>query len=516
MKIKFFLGSSIIEFENDRTAFENFISQLNQIYIKDPDDPDYDSSKDIRFVLEKCENMNDLVTKNGSQEVINERLKNCDFAFFLIGGNIGKYTAEEFEVALEKKESTKKPLIEAYVRVTTDTGDPIEQSEITKSFLNKYFLKDSKGIYFKNYVNKEKIFLDLMIHLYNLNINGMKITISGNKLKDGKNEILSLDKIPGWKNNEALIKAKEDLDKARAERDLFDERFVNGEISEEERDTVRDEYDNKVSSLNHLRNNVFELFCHLNKSLSTDMVTDKAIRAYKCLESGNIKEALLILDYKTIQQDIENDYKELELVKMTQKVLNEKNYKRLNVMITEAKAYSLQAITIEDYKALEVRYNTAMKYISDFDLKDDTDFNLLFANVYYQKGIIYQEDKMYDISIKEIHKSIHHYEKSNVVVHAKEIALAYLNTSFCFHELNQFDNALKENEKAKICLENAKSNDDESAYLKCRIYQAANRIHTRKITTNPDTKNELDKKTHPKVETRHTIQSINYINNFKK
>lgn len=144
MDITIFLASSS-ELNNERERFSKYISQLNEDWIE----------RDICFKLKNWENSIDSISKDGLQAEYNKVAEMCDIFVMLFFTKVGKFTAEEFDVAFKKFEEKGKPRIYTYFKediiYTGDIGD-----EIISMIEFKRKLRDLKH-YYTTYRNFEDL-----------------------------------------------------------------------------------------------------------------------------------------------------------------------------------------------------------------------------------------------------------------------------------------------------------------------------------------------------------------------
>ena len=111
--IKIFLASSS-ELKPDREQFEIFINRKNKESIKD----------NIFFELVLWEDFLTALSKTRSQDEYNKAIQECEVFVALFCTKVGKYTNEEFLVALETFKNSDRPLIFTYFKNTPiNTGD---------------------------------------------------------------------------------------------------------------------------------------------------------------------------------------------------------------------------------------------------------------------------------------------------------------------------------------------------------------------------------------------------------
>ena len=116
---KIFLASSE-ELKTDRESFEIFISRENNELIK----------KGFYLKLIVWENFIDAMGKKGLQNEYNNAIKECDIFVSLFFTKVGKYTAEEFEVAFGHFQETNKPLIFTYFKDAPVSVEKLNKDDI--------------------------------------------------------------------------------------------------------------------------------------------------------------------------------------------------------------------------------------------------------------------------------------------------------------------------------------------------------------------------------------------------
>lgn len=110
-KIKIFIASSS-ELERDRIEFERFINRKNNELV--------DIGVFLSLVM--WEDFLDAMSKTRLQDEYNKAIKECDVFVMLFNTKVGKFTAEEFEIAFGQFKDTGKPLIFTYFNDTLETN----------------------------------------------------------------------------------------------------------------------------------------------------------------------------------------------------------------------------------------------------------------------------------------------------------------------------------------------------------------------------------------------------------
>ncbi|MBD2462531.1 leucine-rich repeat domain-containing protein [Oscillatoria sp. FACHB-1407] len=117
--IKIFLASSS-ELKEDRVQFEIFINRKNKEYIKDG----------IFLELVLWEDFLDAMSQTRLQDEYNKAIADCDIFVSLFYTKVGKYTKEEFLVALETFKGSDRPFIYTYFK-----DAPINTRNITPEIM---------------------------------------------------------------------------------------------------------------------------------------------------------------------------------------------------------------------------------------------------------------------------------------------------------------------------------------------------------------------------------------------
>ena len=95
-EVRIFISSSTVEFEQERKDLGNFIRVLDNFFER----------YGVRFQLTMCEDLSKAVQKTRMQEIYNEKIRQSQFHYILVGRDVGKYVREEFEVGLESFQKT--------------------------------------------------------------------------------------------------------------------------------------------------------------------------------------------------------------------------------------------------------------------------------------------------------------------------------------------------------------------------------------------------------------------------
>jgi len=139
--IKIFLASSE-ELKADRVEFETFTNRKNK-YLKD---------RNVFLELNIWEDFLDALSPTRLQDEYNKVIKGCDIFVLLFHTKVGRYTEEEFGIAVGQFRRTHKPFIYTYFK---ETGEETPQDSV-KAFQAKL---NQMGHFYTKYKNTEGLLL---------------------------------------------------------------------------------------------------------------------------------------------------------------------------------------------------------------------------------------------------------------------------------------------------------------------------------------------------------------------
>jgi hypothetical protein len=105
--VEIFLASSE-ELRADRDSFDHYCRQLNDLY----------SPRGVYLKIVRWENFLDAISERRLQDDYNARVQSADLFVSLFASKVGKYTEEEFDVALRAFRETGKPRIFTFFKDT--------------------------------------------------------------------------------------------------------------------------------------------------------------------------------------------------------------------------------------------------------------------------------------------------------------------------------------------------------------------------------------------------------------
>ncbi len=97
--ISTFIASSIVEFKEERDFLRSELSDINLRYLDSP----------LHFKFFFCEEEGGAINLNGTQSVINERIKSSELFVVLFGKKLGGITCEEVTLAVNERREKGSP-----------------------------------------------------------------------------------------------------------------------------------------------------------------------------------------------------------------------------------------------------------------------------------------------------------------------------------------------------------------------------------------------------------------------
>ena len=278
-KINIFLATTEESLENDKKELGNFIRDLNDKF----------ENYDVYFKLTNA---------SSNMQNLSEEIQKSELFIVIFSSKISNETIEEFNIAYQTFLKNKTPKITTYIK-----NDSHKDESIT-NFLNK--LNEELGHYYNSYDTIDTIKLNVVLSLKQLGIELRELQIKDDKLFLGKQEIMTLEKLPMILNNTALRELKKQKDR------IEEEYWIKREKKEESEEAF-----NQYSEINRKRqeieHNILELENHIVELQSTFMeayldgnLSKRQIFAKKYLDQGNIEEAIQNLDIKELKEEKSN------------------------------------------------------------------------------------------------------------------------------------------------------------------------------------------------------------------
>ena len=282
--IKIFLASSK-ELSNDRYAFGNFVRRLNKTYEK----------RGIRLDLFEWEDYDAAYNNRRKQDEYDDQIRDSDMFLALFRTWAGKFTIEEFDVAVEEFRRTgKKPKNYVYIR------DLFEgETETDELIAFKRRLSDEMGYFWIRYNNNDSLQLHFVMQLQLVESNRFdSLKVENGEVKFGDMTIAQMDNLRFAAGNEEYKRMSQRLaelpgliEKARLHVENYpNEKDFKNELQEllNERNKLQDDLDQQQQFL-------LDTAMRITRLLG-ERITDRMRRAMEAFEEGNVHEANIILD----------------------------------------------------------------------------------------------------------------------------------------------------------------------------------------------------------------------------
>ena len=174
-KIKIFIGSSIVEFKNERQELENFIHNLSNDFI---------NKYEIMIIPFTCEAADNAMARTRKQDEYNKQIAESEMCFFLFFTRAGEYTIEELNYAFNTFKSSEqgKPKVYVYFKIVRDNAGTDDSIENLKQILDKNY-----GHFFSTFESLDTVKLRILLNLKFQEMNFLSIEVNeGQLLLDGK------------------------------------------------------------------------------------------------------------------------------------------------------------------------------------------------------------------------------------------------------------------------------------------------------------------------------------------
>lgn len=287
------LSSSVDEFREERLELGDFIRFLNTHIYK---------QRKIHLDWYVCEDESGAVTHERRQEVFNAKIKQTRFFFLLVGRHIGKYTREEFDVALALFNASRD-------RLDLESRDipkifpcfkemPHEERTAEAQAFRTHLHSDvNGGQYSLKYNHLDTLKLRMLTEFGRDIVLGGKVTVEDETAQmDGQPvTAINIGKIPAYANHrnlKRLRRQKAKLDAEFAELSLL---YHAGDADAgEERLLVSQERNELSEKIHAIEGAVLDAF-NLVAEMARERQTERAEVATRLLEAGEYEQAQAIL-----------------------------------------------------------------------------------------------------------------------------------------------------------------------------------------------------------------------------
>ena len=434
--IKIFLASSK-ELSNDRYAFGNFVRRLNETYEK----------RGIRLKLFDWEDYDAAYNNCRKQDEYNVQIRNSDMFLALFRTWAGKFTIEEFNVAVEEFRRTgTKPKNYVYIRDLYE-GE-VETNELIAF---KHRLSDEMGYFWIRYNNNDSLHLHFVMQLQLVESNRIdSLKVENGKVKFEDMTIAQMDNLRFAASNEEYKRMNQRLaelpgliEKARMRVENYpnEEDFKDG-LQEllNERNQLQKDFDQQQQFLLDTAMRIARL--------QEEKITDRMHRAMEAFEEGKVHEANIILDEAEHDADRNlTDYRQSKEIteQKRQNVINSIDELLLKTSIIMADA----SIPIDErIKQTKGLYAKADQLASEVDYDKEKYSNLLFdyAKFLDDYGLYRNAETIY---LRQIILAEELYGKEH-----EKTAISYNNIGTVYDEIGDYSKALEYYQKTLTIFEN--------------------------------------------------------------
>lgn len=291
-KFQVFLASSE-ELNQERVAFGNFIRRLDDIYEK----------RGIRIKLAPWEDSDAAYNNRRKQDEYNEIVRSSDMFLAVFHIKAGKFTIEEFDVAIKEFERTGiKPKTYVYYK---ELKEGEQESEELKEFKRR--LSDDLQYYWMHYSNSDSLHLHFVMqlqlvengHLDNLVVENGDVTLEGSS-------IVHIDNLQFVASNNdyqimsrRLLELPAIIEKTR----LSIEQSPDNKYLQELLQNLLDEKNEIKKEIEQQQNILFDTAKRI-ATIQREDITECLKKAIEAFERGNVQEANHILDEAENDRDI--------------------------------------------------------------------------------------------------------------------------------------------------------------------------------------------------------------------
>lgn len=481
--IKIFLASSE-ELTDDRNAFGNLVRRLNKIYEK----------RGIHIELFEWEDYDAAYNNRRKQDEYNEKVRESDMFLSIFHRVAGRFTIEEFDVAIEHFSHHASPKIYTYCK-DLNPGE-IETPELTEF---KRRLLEEMGHYWNHYANRDTMQLHFVMQLqYVESVGNNALKIENGCVVFDDLQVASVENLPFACQNEDFRRMTHRLSelpiliakkKETIEKYPDDEDFVN------ELQDLIDEYNKLKDYFNDYQIKLFDVAKNI-ALLQGSTITKRIHRAIEAFNKGFVREANIILNEAEF-----DGTKALNEYKRSKEITE---HKRENVIGAIAEM-QLKATTImaDESLPIDTRIDSCIELYAQIDdmareIQYDPNKYLNFLTNYGSFIEKYSLDhKIVDIRYKEISIA----EKYLGITNHKTFR-AYYNAGYSHYLLGDYQKALSYSKKALDSLNTLPNSTNVDfwevhnnlglIYFRMGDYARAIDYYNSAVSFNLETKNAID------------------------
>ena len=282
--IKIFLASSE-ELTDDRNAFGNLVRRLDKIYEK----------RGIRIELSPWEDFDAAYNNRRKQDEYNEIVKTSDMFLALFHTKAGKFTIEEFDIAIEEFRKKAAPKVYTYCK---DLKEGEQESPELVDFKRKLF--EELGHYWCRYDNRDSMQLHfiMQLQLIESSDNDEPLKIENGVVMFEDMRIANINHLRFAYDNKDYQRMNTEFlslpPKIREARKRV-ERYPEDDSFADELQRLLDHYHKLRKDIVDYQQVLINTAIRISK-LQSSRITDRMRRAIELFNDGKIHEANLVLD----------------------------------------------------------------------------------------------------------------------------------------------------------------------------------------------------------------------------
>ena len=293
-KICIFIGSSIVEFKEERMELENFIHRLSN---------DFEDRYDTRVIPVVCEAFDPAMARTRKQDDYLESMRGCEMCFFLFYTRAGEYTIEEFREAYQTFLDKGAPKVYVYFK-------ELGQDEKIEASLTEFMTEVDKTYkhFYNMFSHLDTVKLRILLGIKLNAMDYLPIEVEGNACKVGGHTLEGVDlrNVPEYANSKELavfgrqLKETEEIYlrmKGQYDAKKGDEAFYR------EYAQVAAHYHQLKKTVADQRSDLFELMLNLDSTFTSGEVTPRMKEACRLLEAGDKEGCVRILNDEESDRD---------------------------------------------------------------------------------------------------------------------------------------------------------------------------------------------------------------------
>lgn len=358
-KIKIFIGSSIVEFKNERQELENFIHKLSNDFI---------DKYEIMIIPFTCETADNAMARTRKQDEYNKQIAESEMCFFLFFTRAGEYTIEELNYAFNTFKSSEqgKPKVYVYFKIVSDTKADASIEKL-KQILDKNY-----GHFYSTFESLDTVKLRILLNLKFQEMSFLPVEVyNGQLLLEGEMVPgVDMAKVGEFANNENLQELESRL--SDVEEKYYELLPVSRKSDCSDEDykefcTVAGKRFSLKEQIEDLQKQIFELSLRLSQDDVKGEMTPRMREAYRLLERGDMEGCLSVLN----QDDIDSDFEQWE------KKHEDQGRKRASIYIREHMLAIETLMTMYSYTNRNEEIISRFKKVTSAAKKYKTDFRVI-------------------------------------------------------------------------------------------------------------------------------------------